>query len=209
MKHLLIIAFFPLLLAQTCPNKKPFIENQAEVISVDMRDTTEAAKETDTTALNVQNKEDSDSIEWEGESVRAFITFRISDESGNDLLDPASKSPKAINFSHISKYYMPKGKEDDLYYHTNFDVKKGITLWFPGEQNLPYHSISFGLNLQPMDEITTTIIDWGDGHRDVVKAKYGIHPASVILEKAWLNDQLIIDTPNRLWPPNGVYEIIR
>ena len=199
MKHLLIIAFFPLLLAQTCPEKRSFITNQTEVLSLDRKDTT---------ALNAPNKEDSDSIEWDGEYLMSFITFRVSDESGNDLLDPASKSPKAIDISNVNMFYVTNGKEE-LYYQANLDVKKGFGLGPPRERIGPYYTITFALNLQPMGEITTTIIDWGNGCRDVIKAEYGIYPASIILEKAWLNDQLIMDTPHGLRSPNGVYEIKR
>ena len=173
----------------------------------------------DESTETVDRKQTSVSAEFvsadEAKAIASAIHFEPTDgktattRSGAALdkeVQNVTPSPKAKDISNVNMFYVTNGKEE-LYYQANLDVKKGFGLGPPRERIGPYYTITFALNLQPMGEITTTIIDWGNGCRDVIKAEYGIYPASIILEKAWLNDQLIMDTPHGLRSPNGVYEI--
>jgi len=182
MKYFLFIVLFPLLL-NTCPQKGK--SRLAPNLSVAARDTTE---------------------EDVGAHVACHIRLRILDEYGNDLLNPSSSSPKAIDGSKIKFYYVRGGKELPC----GFEGRpRGGYVITPEGGASSYYTVKVFLDISPEDSITTTLLDWGDGHRDVFKAYFFRQPGVIIRQKVWLNDSLILDIPKRYGPKDLIFTIRR
>ena len=122
------------------------------------------------------------------------INLLVSDAQGNDLLDPASKAPNAINLSKIKVYLIRDGKEV-LYFRENMDAARGFLLIKP-QLGHSYYALSLGLDCESKEDITTTIIDWGNGRRDVFQAEFyrqSKPTLQILQQKIWLNGELIWD----------------
>ena len=72
-----------------------------------------------------------------------------------------------------------------------------------------YYEIKVFLDISPEDSITTTLLDWGDGHRDVFKTYFFRKPGVIIRQKVWLNDSLVLDIPKRYGPKDLIFTIRR
>lgn len=64
------------------------------------------------------------------------VSVWVSDELGNDLLDPSSASPKAVDTSKLNLYYVMNGKEV-LFYRPYLDYPKGLSVYPPGRESHP------------------------------------------------------------------------
>ena len=183
MKYFLFIVLFPLLLS-TCSQKGK--SRLAPNLSVATRDTTEE--------------------EEGGHITSCHIRVRILDEYGNDLLDPSSSSPKAIDGSKIKFYYVRGGKELPCGIEGR---PRGGYVITPEGSDSSYYEIKVFLDISPEDSITTTLLDWGDGHRDVFKTYFFRKPGVIIRQKVWLNDSLVLDIPKRYGPKDLIFTIRR
>ena len=146
----------------------------------------------------------------EADIIHAGIGLLVSDEQGNDLLDPASTSPKAVNVSKLKMYEVIDGKEV-LFYKPHLDHPNGIGLFPPGGDRTHYklgfgfYTKTFGIGLDK----TTTILEWEDGHRDVFKAEIYHGDNAIIQRKIWVNGRLIWDPANKIGSTQPMYEIKR
>ena len=197
---LMFLLLLPLLLAAGCTKDG----GNEEVIPPKATDPTAAGKDT-TGAMKPNEKNEVNG----GVIISSSILLRVSDAQGNDLLDPASTSPKAVDASKIKLYYVKVGKEE-LHYNVQSDKPTGISLYTPESTFRPYYMIKIGLNHEAKETITTSILEWPDGRRDALKAEFyrQSNPTTqVIVQKVWLNDKLIWDRmKNSRWEP---YQITR
>ena len=104
-----------------------------------------------------------------GTIISSAIRLRVSDAQGSDLLNPTSTSPQAVDAAQIKLYYVTDGKEK-LFYRPNYPNPTGIELFAPRRTDLPYYTLSVFLNSESKEAISTTILEWPDGRRDVFKA---------------------------------------
>lgn len=143
-----------------------------------------------------------------GFSISNTILLRVSDAQGSDLLNPTSTSPQAVDAAQIKLYYVTDGKEK-LFYRPNYPNPTGIELFAPRRTDLPYYTLSVFLNSESKEAISTTILEWPDGRRDVFKAEFHRNSEKAvltILQKVWLNEELIWVRKNNL---GEAYEIKR
>jgi len=183
MKFIFIAILFPLLLSSCLQKGKSRL---APNLSVATRDTTEEDEA--------------------GHVTACCIRLRILDEYGNDLLNPSSSSPKAIDGSKIKFYYVRGGKE----LLCGFEGRpRGGYVITPEGSGPSYYEIKVFLDISPEDSITTTLLDWGDGHRDVFKTYFFRKPGVTIRQKVWLNDSLVLDIPKRYGPKDLIFTIRR
>ena len=198
---LMYLLLLPLLLAAGCTKGG----GNEEVIPPKVTGPTAAGK--DTTGTVKTNPEVNDHP-IAGRTINTVILLRVSDAQGNDLLDPASTSPKAVDASKIKLYYVKDGKEE-LHYNGQSDKPTGVSLYTPESTMRSYYLINISLNRESKEAITTTILEWPDGGRDALKAELLRKGGSIYKMKVWFNDKLIWDVPNRIAPPNEVYQITR
>lgn len=124
--------------------------------------------------------------------IESSIGLLVSDDQGNDLLNPTSTSPKAVDFAKVKLYFIRNGKEE-LYDRKNSDIPRGLRLLTPKAYNIPRHELMVHLDCELGEKISTIILDWGDGRRDVFKTEF-YRPessASIFMKKVWLNDELV------------------
>ena len=117
-----------------------------------------------------------------------------------------------MDATQIKLYYVKDGKEE-LHYNAMSDVPTGIRLETPEQTWFPYYTIKVSLNHVSKEAITTTILEWPDGRRDVIKTEFFTRQeepnANIIMKRVWLNDKLILDRPNRIGSIREAYEIKR
>ena len=145
----------------------------------------------------------------EASEISAGITLQIIDAQNQDLLDPASTSPKAVDLSKVKVYYIREGKEV-LFYRENMDGSRGFQLIKP-QLGHPHYGLLLGLDCESKEKVTTTILEWEDGRRDVFKtAFYRLSEPSlqILQQKIWLNGELIWDN-NRDSGKTPIYKITR
>ena len=145
----------------------------------------------------------------EASEISAGITLQIIDAQNQDLLDPASTSPKAVDLSKVKVYYIREGKEV-LFYRENMDGSRGFQLIKP-QLGHPHYGLLLGLDCESKETVTTTIVEWEDGRRDVFKtAFYRLSEPSlqILQQKIWLNGELIWDN-NRDSGKTPIYKITR
>ena len=135
------------------------------------------------------------------------VSVWVSDELGNDLLDPSSASPKAVDTSKLNLYYVMNGKEV-LFYRPYLDYPKGLSVYPPGGNHTRYQ-LDVGVNIESEERITTSILKWEDGHRDVFKAEIYHGDNAIIQRKIWVNGRLIWDPANKIGGTQPIYEIKR
>ncbi len=148
----------------------------------------------------------------EGTLFSCGIELLVSDEQGRDLLNPTVQSPKAVDFSKVRMYYIRNGKEE-LFYRPNYDAPYGLGLIKPGMGETRY-KLGVGTDCEETKEgvdFTTTILKWGDGHRDVIKTE--IHRneryRTIVQHKIWVNDKLVWDRSRDGDNKKPTYEIKR
>ena len=114
-----------------------------------------------------------------------------------------------MDASKIKLYYVKDGKEK-LYYRGNYDVPTGVELLTPEGMQSAYYALRVFLDCESEENVTTTILEWPDGRRDVFKAEFYRNSEKayiVLVQKVWLNDKLISDRmKNSRWEP---YQITR
>lgn len=149
-----------------------------------------------------------------------YVTFSVSDAQGNDLLDPASTSPKAVDLSKVKVIYLENGKEK-VCYNPLSDAPQAFHLVKPQADLNHYALIVYTDNgkietkehvSSPITITATTILEWEDGHRDVIDMEYlspGNGNASRFQQKAWVNGRLIWDPANKIGGTQPMYEIKR
>ena len=169
-----------------------------------IRSTDPMVAERDTVKANDLNPRD----EVPRSIITAHLDLRVSDKQGNDLLNPASASPKTVNLSKVRVYYVKDGKEE-LLYRGNLDAAWGYTLLTPEGPGLPYYSLRLFFNIESKEEVTTTILEWEDGHRDVFKVAFNRASNRITQRSIWLNDALIWDIPKKIGLDATDYEIKR
>ena len=182
MKKLLLLLFFPLLL-QGCTKEEKYVD----ISYVD---------------------------------ISYVMSVWVSDELGNDLLDPASTSPKAVDLSKVKVIYIENGKEK-VCYNPLSDAPQAFHLVKPQADLNHYALIVYTDNgkietkehvSSPITITATTILEWEDGHRDVIDMEYlspGNGNASRFQQKAWVNGRLIWDPANKIGGTQPMYEIKR
>ncbi len=141
-----------------------------------------------------------------GTIISAHLDLRLLDMQGNDHLNPAS--PGAVDLSKIKVYYVIDGKER-LFYRSNLEAARGYLVYAPEETGERYYSLRLFFNIESKEEVTTTIVDWGDGHRDVFKVAFIRKENRISQRSIWLNDSLIFDLQNKIGGTQPMYEIKR
>ena len=139
--------------------------------------------------------------------ISNVMSICVSDELGNDLLDPSSASPQAVDTSKLNLYYVRNGKEV-LFYRPYLDYPKGLSVYPPGGNHTRYQ-LDVGVNIESEERITTSILKWEDGHRDVFKAEIYRNGSIVHLHKVWVNDSLIWDPANKIGGREPIYKVTR
>ena len=200
-----MLLLLPLLMLAACTKG----EGNDEVITPKEPDPAVTGK--DTTG-QVTLPPDSSDRPIAGTIISSAIRLRVSDAQGSDLLNPTSTSPQAVDAAQIKLYYVKDGKEE-LHYNAMSDVPTGIHLETPEQTWFPYYTIKVSLNHVSKEAITTTILEWPDGRRDVIKTEFFTRQeepnANIIMKRVWLNDKLILDRPNRIGSIREAYEIKR
>lgn len=196
---LMFLLLLPLLLAAGCTKgggNEEVIPPKATDPTAEGKDTTGAVRPEDLPPIY-------------GSNIDSQIRLRVSDARGRDLLNPNSRSKKAVDASKIKLYYVKDGKEK-LYYRGNYDVPTGVELLTPEGMQSAYYALRVFLDCESEENVTTTILEWPDGRRDVFKAEFYRNSEKayiVLVQKVWLNDKLIWDRmKNSRWEP---YQITR
>ena len=139
--------------------------------------------------------------------ITAHLDLRLLDLQGNDRLNPAS--PGAVDLSKIKVYYVVDGKER-LFYRSNLEAARGYLVYAPEETGERYYSLRLFFNIESKEEVTTTIVDWGDGHRDVFKVAFIRKENRISQRSIWLNDSLIFDLQKKIdFTTDYIFEIKR
>ena len=138
--------------------------------------------------------------------ITAHLDLRLLDMQGNDRLNPAS--PGAVDLSKVKVYYVIDGKER-LFYRSNLEAARGYLVYTPKETGERYYSLRLFFNIESKEEVTTTIVDWGDGHRDVFKVAFIRKENRISQRSIWLNDSLIFDLQKKIGGTQPMYEIKR
>ena len=141
-----------------------------------------------------------------GTIISAHLDLRLLDLQGNDHLNPAS--PGAVDLSKIKVYYVIDGKEQ-LFYRGNLTAARGYLVYAPEETGERYYSLRLFFNIESKEEVTTTIVDWGDGHRDVFKVAFIRKENRISQRSIWLNDSLIFDLQKKIDLTDHIFEIKR
>ncbi len=138
------------------------------------------------------------------------MEIRVIDAQGNDLLNPEIQSPKTVNVSKLKIYYVKEGREE-LFYQSMAQAPAGILLLSPQGTGLSYYMIRVFLNVGINEKIATTILEWEDGHRDIIKVEYDrpANTSSIIQQRIWVNDKLLWDAPNKIGGGIPTYTVIR
>ena len=193
MKKLLLLLFFPLLMAACTKGG-----SSEDVVT---------PKEPQTTEANDPNQGGSPSdLLLRGTIITAHLDLRLLDMQGNDRLNPAS--PGAVDLSKIKVYYVVDGKER-LFYRGNLEAARGYLVYTPKETGERYYSLRLFFNIESKEEVTTTIVDWGDGHRDVFKVAFIRKENKISQRSIWLNDSLIFDLQKKIFINDDIFEIKR
>ena len=141
-----------------------------------------------------------------GTIISAHLDLRLLDLQGNDHLNPAS--PGAVDLSKIKVYYVVDGKEK-LFYCGNLNAARGYLVHAPEGTGERYYTLRLFFNIESKEEVTTTIVDWGDGHRDVFKVAFIRKENRISQRSIWLNDSLIFDLQKKIGGTQPMYEIKR
>ena len=193
MKKLLLLLFFPLLMAACTKGG-----GSEDVVT---------PKEPQTTEANNPNQGGSPSdLPPRGTIITARLDLRLLDMQGNDRLNPAS--PGAVDLSKIKVYYVVDGKEK-LFYRGNLNAARGYLVHAPEGARERYYSLRLFFNIESKEEVTTTIVDWGDGHRDVFKVAFIRKKNRISQRSIWLNDSLIFDLQKKIFINDDIFEIKR
>ena len=193
MKKLLLLLFFPLLMAACTKGG-----GSEDVVT---------PKEPQTAEANDPNQGGSPSdLLLRGTIITAHLDLRLLDMQGNDRLNPAS--PGAVDLSKIKVYYVVDGKEK-LFYRGNLNAARGYLVHAPEGAGERYYSLRLFFNIESKEEVTTTIVDWGDGHRDVFKVAFIRKENRISQRSIWLNDSLIFDLQKKIFINDGIFEIKR
>ena len=193
MKKLLLLLFFPLLMAACTKGG-----GSEDVVT---------PKEPQTTEANNPNQGGSPSdLLLRGTIITAHLDLRLLDMQGNDRLNPAS--PGAVDLSKIKVYYVIDGKEQ-LFYRGNLTAARGYLVHAPEGARERYYSLRLFFNIESKEEVTTTIVDWGDGHRDVFKVAFIRKKNRISQRSIWLNDSLIFDLQKKIFINDDIFEIKR
>ena len=193
MKKLLLLLFFPLLMAACTKGG-----GSEDVVT---------PKEPQTTEANNPNQGGSPSdLPPRGTIITAHLDLRLLDMQGNDRLNPAS--PGAVDLSKIKVYYVVDGKEK-LFYCGNLNAARGYLVHAPEGARERYYSLRLFFNIESKEEVTTTIVDWGDGHRDVFKVAFIRKENRISQRSIWLNDSLIFDLQKKIFINDDIFEIKR
>ena len=152
-----------------------------------------------------------------GRVIEGRITFLVSDAQGHDLLNPTSASPKAVNLDKVKVIYIEDGKEK-VFLNSFSDAPRAFSLVKPeAELNQTHYRLFVYTDCGETEEETstaTTILEWDDGHRDVVEMEF-FRPGngSIFQRKAWVNGKLIWDSVHKIGVTGTiagpVYEITR
>jgi lipoprotein len=193
MKKLLMLLLFPLLMAACTKGG-----GSEDVITSEEPQTAEADNPN-------QGGSPSDLLP-RGFIITAHMDLRLLDLQGNDRLNPAS--PGAVDLSKIKVYYVVDGKER-LFYRSNLEAARGYLVYTPKETGERYYSLRLFFNIESKEEVTTTIVDWGDGHRDVFKVAFIRKENRISQRSIWLNDSLIFDLQKKIGGTQPMYEIKR
>ena len=116
------------------------------------------------------------------------VELYFSDEQGNDLLDPACTSPKAIDVTKIRLYEVVDGKEK-MFYRPDLSATNGVVL-VPSRQGHARYHANFSF-VEGAKNNATSILKWPDGRRDVFKAELYHDLYATGIERLWLNDSLV------------------
>ena len=193
MKKLLMLLLFPLLMAACTKGG-----GSEDVVT---------PKEPQTTEANNPNQGGSPSdLLLRGTIITAHLDLRLLDMQGNDRLNPAS--PGAVDLSKIKVYYVVDGKEK-LFYRGNLNAARGYLVHAPEGARERYYSLRLFFNIESKEEVTTTIVDWGDGHRDVFKVAFIRKENRISQRSIWLNDSLIFDLQKKIFINDDIFEIKR
>ena len=193
MKKLLMLLLFPLLMAACTKDG-----GSEDVVTSEEPQTAEADNPN-------QGGSPSDLLP-RGFIITAHLDLRLLDLQGNDRLNPAS--PGAVDLSKIKVYYVIDGKER-LFYRSNLEAARGYLVYAPKETGERYYSLRLFFNIESKEEVTTTIVDWGDGHRDVFKVAFIRKENRISQRSIWLNDSLIFDLQKKIGGTQPMYEIKR
>ena len=142
--------------------------------------------------------------------IYAVMEIRVVDAQGNNLLDPTFPSPKTVDASKLKLYLVKEGKEE-LFDRKTADFPKGVFLLPPKETGLSYYIMRLFLNVETHEKITTTILEWEDGHRDIIKAEFyrPKNTSSIFQQRIWVNDKLIWDVLNKIGGDTPTYTVVR
>ena len=193
MKKLLLLLFFPLLMVACTKGG-----GSEDVVTSEEPQTAEADNPN-------QGGSPSDLLP-RGFIITAHMDLRLLDMQGNDRLNPAS--PGAVDLSKVKVYYVVDGKER-LFYRSNLEAARGYLVYAPEDTGERYYSLRLFFNIESKEEVTTTIVDWGDGHRDVFKVAFIRKENRISQRSIWLNDSLIWDPANKIGGTQPMYEIKR
>lgn len=193
MKKLLTFLLFPLLMAACTKGG-----GSEDVVT---------PKEPQTTEANNPNQGGSPSdLPLRGIIITAHLDLRLLDMQGNDRLNPAS--PGAVDLSKIKVYYVIDGKEK-LFYRGNLTAARGYLVHAPEGAGEHYYSLRLFFNIESKEEVTTTIVEWGDGHRDVFKVAFIRKENRISQRSIWLNDSLIFDLQKKIFITDDIFDIKR
>lgn len=124
------------------------------------------------------------------------MQLSVSDEQGNDLLNPTVKFPKSVDLSKIHLYHMVDGKEV-LVNNTMSDIPKGFYLISPEGEATRSYRLYISLNTSSKENPTMTILQWENGERTVIKTEFYRTRTVTKEQKIWLNDLLVWDIENK------------
>jgi hypothetical protein len=114
------------------------------------------------------------------------IEISVMDNSGNDLLNPAT--PNAFVDSEIKIYYLIDGIKKEIY-NANYDHPRNFILF---EKDGEYR-MGLSPNADEKEELPITYIQWKEIDTDTIQCHFSRTSNSVVCDKIWRNGTLVWD----------------
>ncbi|TRZ41639.1 hypothetical protein [Robertkochia solimangrovi] len=131
--------------------------------------------------------------EQENFVVNTMVEFKLSDDQGNDLLNP--KNPNAYEESQIRLFYSSNDALVEVY-DPLMDHPRNFLI-YPHENE---YRIRIFLNNDSNEERPVTVIQWSATNQDVLKAEIRRTSNAELIQTIWLNETLIWDTSHHTEP---------
>jgi len=117
------------------------------------------------------------------------IEITVSDENGNDLLNPSNQN--SFNEQNIKIYDLINGVVEEVYY-PNYDNPRCFSI----VEKDGIYRMMLSPNANEKDEFPVTYIKWNETDTDTIKCSISRGDNYVVCTKVWYNETLMWDGDN-------------